>query len=90
MTLLLTDLEGSTHTAEAVIADDGGYASLPINRCSRLMTAAHGGQVVISGATESLVRDDRIDIIATRECCLHPRQRGPETVFTGPVASIDR
>jgi predicted ATPase/class 3 adenylate cyclase len=45
------------HTDEAVIVDDGGYASLPINRCSRLMTAAHGGQVVISGATEVLVRD---------------------------------
>jgi predicted ATPase/class 3 adenylate cyclase len=46
------------HTAEAVIVDDSGYASLPINRCSRLMTAAHGGQIVVSGATESLVRDE--------------------------------
>ena len=45
------------HTAEAVIVDDTGYASLPINRCSRLMSAAHGGQIVISGATEALVRD---------------------------------
>jgi class 3 adenylate cyclase len=45
------------HTAEAVIVDDTGYASLPINRCSRLMAAAHGGQIVMSGATEALVRD---------------------------------
>jgi predicted ATPase/class 3 adenylate cyclase len=45
------------HTAEAVIVDDTGYASLPINRCSRLMAAAHGGQIVMSGATESLARD---------------------------------
>jgi hypothetical protein len=30
-----------------------GYASLPINRCP-LMTAAHGGQTVVSGATEML------------------------------------
>jgi predicted ATPase/class 3 adenylate cyclase len=45
------------HTAEAVIVDDSGYASLPINRCARLMAAAHGGQIVISDATESLVRD---------------------------------
>ena len=44
------------HTDEAVIIDDAGYASLPINRCSRLMTAAHGGQVVVSGATEMLMR----------------------------------
>jgi class 3 adenylate cyclase len=33
------------HTAEAVIVDDSGYASQPINRCSRLMAAAHGGQI---------------------------------------------
>ena len=43
------------HTDEAVVVDDG-YTSLPINRCSRLMTAAHGGQVVVSGATEVLTR----------------------------------
>ncbi len=49
------------HTAEAVIVDDSGYASLPINRCARLMAAAHGGQIVISGATESLVRDSLPD-----------------------------
>ncbi|HEX3283796.1 MAG TPA: adenylate/guanylate cyclase domain-containing protein [Mycobacterium sp.] len=54
------------HTAEAVIVDDSGYASLPINRCSRLMSAAHGGQIVISGATEALVRDQLpIDIELT-------------------------
>jgi len=45
------------HTQEGVHADDGGYASPPINRCSRLMSAAHGGQTVLSGSTEALVRD---------------------------------
>ena len=49
------------HTDEAVIFDDSGYASLPINRCSRLMTAAHGGQTVVSGATEMLMRDQMPD-----------------------------
>lgn len=44
------------HTDEAVIVDDTGYASLPINRCARLMAAAHGGQTVVSGATEMLLR----------------------------------
>jgi predicted ATPase/class 3 adenylate cyclase len=44
------------HTDEGVVFD-GGYANRPINRCSRLMAAAHGGQVVVSGATEALVRD---------------------------------
>ena len=44
------------HTDEGVIVD-AGYVSQPVNRCSRLMAAAHGGQVVVSGATEALVRD---------------------------------
>jgi predicted ATPase/class 3 adenylate cyclase len=48
------------HTDEGVIFD-GGYANRPINRCSRLMAAAHGGQVVVSGATEALVRDQLPD-----------------------------
>jgi class 3 adenylate cyclase len=52
------------HTDEAVIVDDTGYASLPINRCSRLMTAAHGGQVVVSGASEMLLRGQLPDRMA--------------------------
>ena len=52
------------HTAEAVIVDDTGYASLPINRCSRLMSAAHGGQIVLSGTTQALVGDQLPDGLA--------------------------
>jgi predicted ATPase/class 3 adenylate cyclase len=48
------------HTDEGVIFD-GGYANRPINRCARLMAAGHGGQVVVSGATEALVRDQLPD-----------------------------
>jgi predicted ATPase/class 3 adenylate cyclase len=44
------------HTDEGVVVNDN-YASQPVNRCSRLMTAAHGGQIIASGATEVLVRD---------------------------------
>ena len=52
------------HTDEAVIVDDTGYASLPINRCSRLMSAAHGGQIVLSGTTQALVGDQLPDGLA--------------------------
>lgn len=45
------------HTDEAVVVEDN-YVSEPVNRCSRLMAAAHGGQIVVSGATEPLVRDE--------------------------------
>jgi predicted ATPase len=45
------------HTGEGVIVEGSGYASRPVNHCSRLMAAAHGGQVVVSGSTEALLRD---------------------------------
>jgi predicted ATPase/class 3 adenylate cyclase len=45
------------HTDEAVLRD-GLYANRPLNRCARLMAAAHGGQVLVSGATAALVRPE--------------------------------
>jgi predicted ATPase/class 3 adenylate cyclase len=43
------------HTDEAVLRD-GQYANRPLNRCARLMAAAHGGQVLLSGATAALAQ----------------------------------
>jgi predicted ATPase/class 3 adenylate cyclase len=45
------------HTDEAVL-QDGHYLNSPLNRCARLMAAAHGGQILLSGATEALVRSE--------------------------------
>ena len=53
------------HTDEAVIIDNS-YDNQPVNRCSRLMAAAHGGQIVVSGATESLVHDEIPDGVIDR------------------------
>jgi predicted ATPase/class 3 adenylate cyclase len=44
------------HTGPAE-ARDGDYYGPTLNRAARLMAAAHGGQVVVSLATEELVRD---------------------------------
>ena len=52
---------GTAQPLRARVGLHTGYASLPINRCSRLMTAAHGGQTVVSGATEMLLRDQLPD-----------------------------
>ena len=37
---------------------DGGYAGPLLNRVARLLAAAHGGQVLLTQATEELLRDD--------------------------------
>jgi predicted ATPase/class 3 adenylate cyclase len=43
------------HTGEGTVVD-GQYLNQPLNRCARLMAIGHGGQVLLSGATEALVR----------------------------------
>src|SRR6202521_1805659 len=45
------------HTGEVQLRDEGNYAGPTINRTARLRDLAHGGQTVLSGATESLVLD---------------------------------
>ena len=44
-------------TDEGVLGGEH-YLNQPLNRCARLMAAGHGGQVLVSGSTEALVRDD--------------------------------
>jgi predicted ATPase/class 3 adenylate cyclase/DNA-binding CsgD family transcriptional regulator len=45
------------HTGEIQLRDAGNYAGPTINRTARLRDLAHGGQTVLSGATEQLVVD---------------------------------
>jgi hypothetical protein len=45
------------HTGEIQLRDDSNYAGPTINRTARLRDLAHGGQTVLSGATESIVVD---------------------------------
>ncbi|MGC2569439.1 MAG: NB-ARC domain-containing protein, partial [Mycobacterium sp.] len=45
------------HTGQVQLRDDGNYAGPTINRTARLRDLAHGGQTVLSGATEPLVID---------------------------------
>ena len=47
------------HTGEAQMRDEGNYAGPTINRTARLRDLAHGGQTVLSGATEDMVVDRR-------------------------------
>ncbi|MBX7433129.1 LuxR family transcriptional regulator [Mycobacterium sp. Y57] len=49
------------HTGEVQLRDGRNYAGPTINRTARLRDLAHGGQTVLSGATESLVADQLPD-----------------------------
>jgi predicted ATPase/class 3 adenylate cyclase/DNA-binding CsgD family transcriptional regulator len=45
------------HTGEIHLRDEGNYAGPTINRTARLRDLGHGGQTLLSGATEALVLD---------------------------------
>ena len=45
------------HTGEIQLRDEGNYAGPTINRTARLRDLGHGGQTLLSGATEQLVVD---------------------------------
>jgi predicted ATPase/class 3 adenylate cyclase/DNA-binding CsgD family transcriptional regulator len=45
------------HTGEIQLRDEGNYIGPTINRPARLRDLAHGGQTVLSGATEAMVLD---------------------------------
>ncbi len=45
------------HTGEVLLRDEANYAGPVINRTARLRDLAHGGQTVLSGATEELVAE---------------------------------
>ena len=62
---------------------DGDYFGPAANRAARLMAAAHGGQVVVSLATEELVRDsfpDDVTLVDLGEHRLRDLAR-PERIF---------
>jgi class 3 adenylate cyclase len=45
------------HTGDVQLRDEGNYIGPTINRAARLRDLAHGGQTVLSGATEEMVVD---------------------------------
>ena len=70
------------HTG-AVQARDGDYFGPPLNRVARLLAAGHGGQTLLSLATQELVRDELQEGVQLRDLGTH-RLRDlirPERIF---------
>jgi YVTN family beta-propeller protein len=49
------------HTGQA-IANDGRYTGLAVHRAARIGAAAHGGQILVSQATHTLIEDEEEDL----------------------------
>ena len=46
---------------------DGDYYGSTVNRCARLRSAAHGGQILVSETTRYLVRDELLTTVSMRD-----------------------
>ena len=67
------------HTGAAEVRD-GDYYGTALNRAARLMSVGHGGQIVVSLATNELVRDSGVELVDLGEHRL--RDLGePERIF---------
>ena len=60
------------HTGEIQLRDEGNYAGPTINRTARLRDLGHGGQTLLSGATEALVLDRLPDDAWLTDLGTHP------------------
>ena len=55
------------HTGQAV-ASDGRYTGLAVHRAARIGAAGHGGQILVSQATQTLLEDEEEDLhISSRD-----------------------
>jgi class 3 adenylate cyclase len=63
-------LRVALHTGEAQFRGDD-YFGVAVNRCARLRAAAHGGQVLLSLATQELVRDHLPEGMSLRDLGEH-------------------
>jgi class 3 adenylate cyclase len=60
----------AVHTGEADLRE-GDYYGSAVNRCARLRAVAHGGQTLVSRATEQLVRGQLVAEIDLRDLGEH-------------------
>ncbi len=60
------------HTGEIRLRDEGNYIGPTINRAARIRDLAHGGQTVLSGATEMMVVDQLPTDVTLTDLGTHP------------------
>jgi predicted ATPase/class 3 adenylate cyclase len=76
------------HTGHAEVRD-GDYFGSAVNRAARLMSVAHGGQIVVSLTTEELLRDGDVELVDLGEHALRDLSR-PERVFQVTHPGLER
>jgi class 3 adenylate cyclase len=58
------------HTGEPVVSDEG-YHGIGVHRAARIMSAGHGGQVLMSEATAAVLADEEVAGLGVRDLGRH-------------------
>jgi class 3 adenylate cyclase len=58
------------HTGEPVVSEEG-YHGVGVHRAARIMSAGHGGQVLLSEATAAVLRDEEVAGVGVRDLGVH-------------------
>ena len=76
------EIRVALHSGEAELRQ-GQYHGQVLNRCARLLATCHGGQVLLTGATEQLLIDELPSSVELRDLGLHRLKdlTRPEHVF---------
>lgn len=77
------------HTGEGKLGGDN-YIGIDVHRAARIMSAAHGGQVLVSGSTQSLVEGSLPHGVALRDLGRHRLKdlEVPERVFQAVIDGL--
>jgi YVTN family beta-propeller protein len=59
------------HTGEPVLSDEGRYHGMGVHRTARIMAAGHGGQILASQSTASVLADDDLEGFSLRDLGEH-------------------
>jgi YVTN family beta-propeller protein len=79
------------HTGEPVLSDEGRYHGMGVNRTARIMAAGHGGQILASQSTASVLGDDDVDGVTLRDLGEHNLKdlARPERIYQLQVAGLE-
>ncbi|HST16093.1 MAG TPA: ABC transporter substrate-binding protein [Gaiellaceae bacterium] len=78
------------HTGEPGVGDEG-YHGLGVHRAARIMAAGHGGQILVSQATCSVLEDDELPAIRIRDLGHHRLKDldRPEHIYQLDVVGLE-
>jgi len=80
------------HTGEPVLSDEGRYHGMGVHRAARIMAAGHGGQILASQSTASVLADDDLDGISLRDLGEHKLKdlARPERIYELQVERLQQ